>query len=153
MRSFTAFVIVVAFALSLTSCNLLGGSDRIEGLYTMNNADLMLFDNGRYVKFYMATPLEYGVWRFEGRDIILTTKLVTALEAQWNFGTRVGNVAQLLADKQNGEIEGWIRVELNPRIPLNEQGDYEDSSETVTASKEHFLKMKEETRKLVVEEQ
>ena len=99
----------------------------------------------------MATPLEYGVWRFEGRDIILTTKLVTALEAQWNFGTRVGNVEQLRADKQNGEIEGWIRVELNPRIPLNEQGDYEDSSETVTASKEHFLKMKEEARKLVVE--
>ena len=153
MRSFAPFVIAVAFALSLTSCNLLGGSNRIEGLYTMNNADLMLFDNGRYVKFYMATPLEYGVWRFEGRDIILTTKLVTALEAQWNFGTRVGNVEQLRADKQNGEIEGWIRVELNPRIPLNEQGDYEDSSEIVTASKEHFLKMKEETRKLVVEEQ
>ena len=151
MRSFAPFVIVVAFALSLTSCNLLGGSNRIEGLYTMNNADLMLFDNGRYVKFYMATPLEYGVWRFEGRDVILTTKLVTALEAQWNFGTRVGNVEQLRADKQNGEIEGWIRVELNPRIPLNEQGDYEDSSETVTASKEHFLKMKEEARKLVVE--
>ena len=67
--------------------------DSIEGVYGDDSKDevYFIFSNGKFAFFHEASAtadfsreLYYGTWKFEGTDIIFTTKYMTEWGKRWN---------------------------------------------------------------------
>ena len=126
-------------------------ANRIEGQYSFNHSDLLIFSNGRYVGFWNCTPMEYGVWRFEGNEIVLTTKIVTEFEELWQLGYCVGNERRMEVDEQDSTLGSMFKRTLESKRKLiAEFGEnYSEGDETILLSKEDFLEYKRKAAKLV----
>lgn len=129
-------------------------ANSIEGQYSMNHSDLFIFSNGRYICFYNCGDYEYGVWRFEGNEIVYTTKHITSygeyLKANHLCDSYIGRESRGMVD-ENG-IGGMFKCELkSTRELIAEYGENygEGDGETIIASKEDFLAFKKRAAKLV----
>lgn len=124
----------------------------IEGQYSFNHCDWFIFSNGRYVCFWNCSPWEYGVWRFEGNEIVLTTKIVTEYEERCQLGCCVGNEKRMEVDEQDSTLGGMFKRTLESKRKLiAEFGEnyYEVDHESILVSKEDFLEYKRKAAKLV----
>lgn len=127
----------------------------IEGQYSFNHSDLLIFSNGRYMRFYNCTPMEYGVWRFEGDEIVLTTKIVTEFEKLWQLGYCVGNESRRKVDEQNSTLGHHMykrpldSLESKRELIAEFGENYYEGDETILLSKEDFLEYKRKAAKLV----
>ena len=131
-------------------------ANRIEGQYSFNHSDLLIFSNGRYITFYNCSPVEYGVWRFEGNEIVLTTKIVTEWAEMYQFGYCVGDESRRMVDEQNSKLDHHMykcpldSLESKRELIAKWGEDYaEVDRETITVSKEDFLEYKRKAAKLV----
>lgn len=95
-----------AFNLNITA-------DQIEGVYYADTGhdgiliDLYcIFSNGRFIhsSYDHSDENSYGKWKFEGTDIVLTTKYVTALGK--DAGIRVGQVNKFPIKVRSNKVVG-----------------------------------------------
>ena len=137
-------------------------ANQIEGHYSFNHSDLFVFSNGRFIFFYNRGPMEYGVWRFEGNQIVLTTQYITdygqSLIKDCLSDSFLGKELRMVVDEQNNQIGCMFRCRLTPKQACDDEvcpdtwpygyiflGD----GETISISKEGFMMYKQKATKLV----
>ena len=83
----------------------------VQGLYITYMYAYFVFSNGKFSYWYQAQgssdtnePLYYGTWRFEGMDIVFTTKYLT--------------------DRGKGRKESYLGAEVRLPVKSNRIGDY-----------------------------
>lgn len=87
-------------------------ADQIEGIYGTEGCkgiyiSYAIFNNGRYAQYsgnFIGSTYSYGRWKFEGNDLVLTTKQVTA-EGREN-GVRVGQIERLPIKVKGNRVIG-----------------------------------------------
>jgi hypothetical protein len=122
-------------------------ADWIQGIYTTGYTCYLIFNNGKYSHEHQYGDMEYGTWRFEGNEIVFTTKYVT--EHGKSFDYYIGKETREpvdVAGKKIGEL---------PKCPYMTPAEFaeymagECTTDAGSYSKEVFNEAKKAVNKLV----
>ncbi len=117
-------------------------SNWLEGIYGDGYGCYLVFSNGKYAQVHQYGEMEYGVWKFEGNDIVFITKRVT--DHGKSFDYRVGKVERYPVNVKNKMI-GNAR-----KCAYVSASDYEEYSTDANAyTKESFKEVRKRVNKLV----
>lgn len=118
-------------------------SNWLEGIYGDGYGCYLVFSNGKYAQVHQYGEMEYGVWKFEGNDIVFITKRVT--DHGKSFDYRVGKVERYPVDVKNKMI-GNAR-----KCAYVSASDYEEgySTDANAYTKESFKEVRKRVNKLV----
>ncbi len=110
-------------------------AEDIAGWYNLGYSSLLIFANGKYANIHQYGDMEYGLWKFEGTEIVLTTKHVT--EYGKSFDCRVGNEVRYGVDNHKKAVVVGQKQVLHPKS-YYDQFDEEYFGGEMVFSKESF---------------
>lgn len=122
-------------------------ADWIQGIYTNFYTCYLIFNNGKYMHEHQYGDMEYGTWRFEGNEIVFTTKYVT--EHGKSFDYYIGKETREIVDVAGQKIGD---IAKRPYMTPREYDEYmagECTTDAGSYSREVFNSAKKIVNKYV----
>ena len=120
-------------------------SNWLQGWYTNGYTSYLVFSNGKYASVHQYGDLTYGVWRFEGTDIVFKAKSVTDYGRSCN--NYVGQEERYGVSVSSKSFGGYKKQALRPNSYYYSSDEY--YSGDMVVSKEDFQEYKKKVNKLV----
>ena len=124
-------------------------SNGFQGWYSNGYTSYLVFSNGKYAAVHQYGDLVYGVWRFEGTDVIFKARSVTDYGRSCNnYVGQEERYGVTVKSKSNITFGSHKKKLLRPNSYYYSRDEYLSGSDMVV-SKEDFQDYKKKVSKLV----
>ena len=113
----------------------------VQGMYSNGYYAYLVFSNGKFACLHQYGAMYYGTWKFEGMDIIFTTKYMT------EYGRSMGS-SRIGAEERLPVKSKMIGTLKKETLYSNSHYNYYEGGD-LTVSKEDFQAYKKEVNKYV----